>query len=92
MRVDAYNKVTQLYQTNSTRKPTKVNSTSVSDQVEISSIGKEYQVAKQAIANAADVRTEKINDIKKRMESGTYNVSMEEVADKVLNSYYDTSI
>lgn len=92
MRIDAYNKVAQLYQSSNTKKTVKVNGLEASDQVEISRIGKEYQVAKQAITGTPDVRMEKVNEIKKRMESGTYNVTMEEVADKILSSYYDKLI
>ncbi|MDF2610847.1 MAG: hypothetical protein K0R92_2321 [Lachnospiraceae bacterium] len=92
MRIDAYNKVTQLYQSNNAKKTAKTNGTGASDQVEISRIGKDYQVAKQAVTGAADVRMDKVNEIKARMESGTYNVSMEEVADKILSSYYDKLI
>ncbi len=92
MRVDAYNKVSQLYQTNIANKTTKTKSTSSTDQVEISRIGKDYQLAKQAVANTADVRTDKVNDIKKRMEAGTYNISAEEVANKLVDSYFNTSI
>lgn len=92
MRVDAYNKVMQLYQTNNKTKTTKVNETKSTDKVEISRTGKDYQVAKKAIANVPDVRMDKVNDIKKRMESGTYNINMEEVADKLLKNNYDTSI
>lgn len=92
MRIDAYNKVTQLYQAANARKTGRTNGTAASDQVQISSTGKEYQVAKQAIANVSDIRTDKVNEIKKRMASGTYNVSMEEVADNLLEHYYDKSI
>ncbi|MDF2951222.1 MAG: hypothetical protein K0S18_805 [Anaerocolumna sp.] len=92
MRIDAYNKVAQLYQSSNAKKAVKVNGLEASDQVEISRIGKEYQVAKQAIAGTPDVRMDKVNEIKKRMESGTYNVTMEEVADKILSSYYDKLI
>lgn len=92
MRVDAYNKVMQLYQSNNKTNTTKVNETKSSDKVEISSTGRDYQVAKKAIANVPDIRMDKVNDIKKRMESGTYNINMEEVADKLLENYYDTSI
>ena len=35
---------------------------------------------------ASDVREDKIADIKARMAAGTYNISSEAVADKILNS------
>lgn len=92
MRVDAYNKIAQLYQTNATKKMTKVASTSGTDQVELSRIGKDYQVAKQAVAKTVDIRMDKVNDISKRMEAGTYNISAEEVANKIVDSYFEKLI
>ncbi len=92
MRVDAYNKISQVYQTSAVKKTAKVSGSSASDQVEISRIGKEYQTAKQAVTAVPDVRTDKVNDIRERMESGTYNISAEEVADKIVNSYFNAII
>jgi negative regulator of flagellin synthesis FlgM len=92
MRVDAYNKISQVYQTSMTKSTTKTAGSSATDHVEISRIGKDYQVAKQAVAAAPDVRIDKINAIKERMESGTYNISAEEVADKIVDSYFNTII
>lgn len=92
MRVDAYNKIAQVYQTNAVQKIDKKTKAATKDQVEISNLGKDYQVAKKAVADAPDIRTDKVNDIKERIASGTYNVSMEEVADHILERYFEKSI
>lgn len=92
MRVEAYNKITQLYQTNATKKVSGVSSVSAKDKVEISRVGKDYQVAKVAVQNTSDIRADKVNDIKKRMEAGTYDISANEVANKLVDSFYDTII
>ena len=92
MRIDAFNQVTQLYKTNSTKKTYKASATQAADKVEISQMGKDYQIAKSAVAAAPDVRAEKVNAIKQALASGTYNVSMEEVADKLINSSFNLSI
>jgi len=92
MRIDAFNKVSQLYQTNSTKKVANPNSMRTSDKLEISQIGKDIQVAKTAVASTPDIREAKVNDIKQQIASGTYNVQMDDVADKLLDSYFDTSI
>jgi negative regulator of flagellin synthesis FlgM len=55
-------------------------------------MGRDLQVAKKAVSETEDVRWNKVNAIKKRMQSGTYNVSCEEVADKMIESYFNTSI
>lgn len=87
MRIDAYSQISQIYQTNNKYKTQKTTSVSARDKVEISSMGKAYQVAKGAVNEAADVREDKIADIKSRIDNGTYNVSAESFADKLLEKY-----
>ena len=84
MRIDAINRVSQLYQANNTKKVAKANNTEKFDSVQISQMGKDYQVAKAAVATTPDVRTDLVADIKTRMQNGTYDVSMEMLADKLL--------
>ena len=87
MRVDAYNAVSKIYQTNSSKMATKVDqTTSANDKLEISQTAKNYQVAKSAVAEASDVREDKVADIKSQMAAGTYSVSSEDIADKILGS------
>lgn len=90
MRIDAYNRVNQIYQTGKATKTTKSGkpSASANDQFEISQFGKELQVAKESVKNASDVREDKVADIKARMQNGTYQVSSEQIADKLLDSYF----
>lgn len=90
MRIDAYNKITQAYSNNKTKKTAATTSVAARDKVEISRAGREYQIAKQAVNQADDVRMDKINDIKKRMEAGTYQVSSKDIADKIVNRYFDS--
>lgn len=92
MRIDAFNKVSQLYKTNSVKSTAKSKGASFSDSLEISQTGKDYQVAKQIIARTPDVRETKINDIKQRMESGAYHVSIQDVADKLVDEYFSETI
>lgn len=89
MRIDAFNKVSQLYQTNSVKNTSKTRSSSFSDKLEISQLGKDYQTAKQIVAQTADIREDKVNEIKQRMEAGTYEVSSEELAQKLVEAYFD---
>ena len=84
MRIDAINRVSQLYQANSTKKVAKANDVAKYDSVQISQMGKDYQVAKAAVAATPDVRTDLVADIKSRIQNGTYDVSMEMLADKLL--------
>ena len=87
MRIDAMSEITQLYQVNSTRKKTEKSAGYSKDSVEISSFGRDLQIAKQAVAQAEDVRIDRIQEIKAKMENGTYNVSMSALVDKLLSGY-----
>lgn len=90
MRIDAFNKVSQLYQTNSSKKTQGTGKTGEKDKLEISQLGKDYQVAKQAVANTSDIREDKVDAIKKSLASGTYSVSSKEVSEKLVDNYFDS--
>lgn len=59
------------------------------DSVAISDLAKDLQIAKKAVKKAPDIRQNKVDAIKKRIQSGTYNVSAKEVADKIMEHYFD---
>ena len=50
------------------------------------SMNYQIQPAKAAVSEASDVRLDKVNDIKARIAAGTYNISSEAVAEKMLGS------
>ena len=86
MRIDAYNAVSQIYKTISYSKNNKaVTNKKENDKYEISDTAKLYQVAKSAVASTSDVRMDMVNDVKARIQAGTYNISSEDVADKILD-------
>mgnify|MGYP000720039769 CR=1 FL=1 len=86
MRIDAYNAVSQIYKTSSYSKNNKVvTNKKENDKYEISDTAKLYQVAKSAVASTSDVRMDMVNDVKARIQAGTYNISSEDVADKNFN-------
>jgi len=87
MRIDAMSEISQLYQVSGTRKKTEKTSVYTKDSVEISGFGRDLQIAKQAVAQAEDVRQDRINELKASMANGTYNVPMGAVADKLLNGF-----
>lgn len=92
MRIDAYNKVNQMYQASKVHTVTGVKKVGKSDQLEISQTGKDFQTVKQAVASTQDVRMDKVEDLKQRIAFGTYDVSMNEVADKLLDNYFNTLV
>ena len=95
MRIGTYNMISQIYGSNSTKKSTTTNSTnyaSFKDEVSFSSMGKDLQVAKNALAGVSDVRESKISELKAKVQSGTYSVSPEAFADKLMSAYKAQSI
>lgn len=89
MRIDAYNQINQIYGVNKTKKTGKTRSGSgaTMDQVSFSSIGRDMQVAKTALAKVPDVRQEKVDAIKSSIQNGTYNVSNESFAERLVSVY-----
>ena len=90
MRIDAYAQVQQMYQTKKVQKTQPTQSMSFSDRLQISSAGRDMQVAKNAIAQAPDVRNDVVASLKSQINNGTYDVSGESFAEKVLEKYYST--
>lgn len=90
MRIDAYNQISQIYRTTGEVHTGKVRASKGSDKLEISQFGKDYQIAKQAVAAAPDIREDKVASIKERIASGEYNVSADELAQKLVAKYNTT--
>lgn len=85
MRIDAFNKINEIYKASSVKGTSKAKSGSFSDSLEISRTGKDYHLARQIVAQTPDIREAKVKEIKERMEAGAYNVPIEAVADKLIN-------
>ena len=59
---------------------------SSSDSLEISDSSRELARARQAVDSAPDVRADRVAEIKKQIEDGTYSVSPELLARKLMGS------
>ncbi len=91
MRIDAFNQVTQVYQT--TKKPNVSKAAGVygSDKVEISSFGRDYQIAKQAVANASDIREDKVAEARVQIADGSImDVDVDDFAAALAEKYGTT--
>ena len=87
MRIDAYNAVSQVYKTSAyAREKGMAVKKTEKDKYELSDTARLYNTAKAAVSEASDVRLDKVNDIKARIAAGTYNISSEAVAEKMLGS------
>lgn len=87
MRIEAYTQVQQLYNSKKVTKTQEKNRASFSDQVQISSIGKDIQTAKTAVAGSGDIREEVTAPLKAQIQAGTYAVSSESFTDKLMKKY-----
>lgn len=87
MRIAAYTQVHQLYQSQKANRSQKTESVVKSDNVEISSFGKDIQIAKSAVAGSPDIREELTAPIKAKIQNGTYEVNNQDFADKLLQKY-----
>lgn len=75
--INPYKKVNKVDQTN------KSEGTKGTDKVEISSAAKELQ----QVSQVSGARTEKIEALKKQIQSGTYEVNAQDVAKSIINFY-----
>ena len=87
MRIEAYTQVQKLYDTNKAKKAAVGSSVNVSDKLQLSSLGKDIQWEKKAVAESSDVREDVVAPIKARIQSGTYEVSADSFADKLIQKF-----
>lgn len=89
MRIDSYAQVAQVYKVQKSVASSKVQKKASvgSDQLSISQAGCDYQVAKAAVAEASDVREDKVAKLKAMMKAGTYTVDTNDFASKLLENY-----
>lgn len=89
MRVELISKVAATYKTDKVTAKRNVYSTAVSDrdQLSISQTGYDYQIAKQAVAEASDIREDKVSQLKGQIASNKYSVDAGDFASKLLEQY-----
>lgn len=90
MRIESYIQVQQLYKSSKPNKTNNTKASNFSDKLQISMLGKDIQTAKQALAGTSDIREDKIATLRTEIQNGTYEVSAESFADKLLEKYNQT--
>ena len=88
MKIDAYNAINPVQTASKIAKTTVTSKPAATDRVEISQAGRDIQIAKKAVSEVPDVRQDKIDSIKARLEDGTYNVTDEALAEKMLAAIF----
>jgi negative regulator of flagellin synthesis FlgM len=89
MRIEAYNQIAQVYSASKatgTKSAGKVGAAR-KDEVQLSSIGKDIQTAKQAVAEASDIRDDKVAEIKAKYANGNVSVDTGDFASVLLSKY-----
>lgn len=87
MRIEAYNQITGIYKAASTTKVRGSYGVGGRDEVQISRAGRDFQIAKQAVAKSADVREDKVAQLKAKIDAGEYQVSAGDFASKLMEKY-----
>ncbi len=63
------------------------------DRLELSVTGKELQYLSQKVSEAPEVRSERVAEIKSRIDAGTYDIKAQEIAEAMITgSLIDKSI
>jgi len=58
------------------------------DNIDVSNTAKDYQLAMKSVKQSSgDIREDKIAELKQKIEDGSYNVSAEDIASKMLSSW-----
>lgn len=95
MRIGTYNMISQIYGSTGSKKTRSAGTTGTGaflDQVSLSRMGKDMQTAKTALAKTPDVRESKVQELAARVADGSYDVSVDDFAQKLLDSYADTTL
>lgn len=87
MRIEAYTQIQQMYKPTTANKSQKTTASRKSDQIQISSFGKDIQTARRAVAGSADIREEKTAPLRASVRDGSYHVDTNSFADKLMAKY-----
>ena len=83
--INNMSKVNNLYKNDvSVKYETQTKINNKKDELDISSVARDYQTLARALANTPDIREERVNELKLQMESDTYVVNAKQIADKLL--------
>jgi negative regulator of flagellin synthesis FlgM len=92
MRIGSVNRVSQVYQTQTNTRKKDVFTTADRETYAVSSFGKDYQTAKNALAEVSDVREDKVSSLKQQINAGTYEVSNEDFAAHLMAAFQNRTL
>lgn len=81
------NKAMRIYNKTATKKTDNVkNVEEPKDKLQLSEKAKEFQIAMKAFKNLPEIREDLVSELKDKIKQGTYDVTGEEIADKIIES------
>lgn len=89
MKISNLMKTYEVYRSERNNKPENTAKTSKSnskDTVAISSKAKDFQIAKNAVDASDEVRVDRVEELKAKIQNGEYNVSSSDIANKILSN------
>lgn len=85
MKITSNNRILNLYTNNNVPSNQSLNRGKKEDKIEISSVGREISKWIET-AKSIEVTSNKVEEIKNRIDSGTYKVSAEDLAKSILDA------
>jgi flagellar biosynthesis anti-sigma factor FlgM len=64
----------------------------VGDKVSLSKSARDIQIAKDAVEAVPEIREEAVQDLKKEVDSGTYEINSNQIAEKMVGANIDEVI
>ena len=86
MKISSVSNLYSVYNTKPAVSRKKPEERSQADSYNVSSEAKDYNMVYKAVMQSSDIREDKINSISQKIADGTFNVSAEKLADKILSS------
>ena len=87
MRINAYDQIQRLYQPQKIALKPKTDKISrPTDSVSISKTARDMQIANKALSETPDTRKDLVATLKEQVDNGTYNVTPESFASKLLEN------
>ena len=85
MRIVRTDKIQSVYGNQPVKRPeAKTGASYGQDSVVFSTFAKEMQFAGKAVKEAPEVRVDKVEQLKAQIEAGKYNISANQIAEKIL--------
>ena len=82
---NSINKVLNMYNNQvNTNKANKSQEGKKADQLNISPEARDFQLAMKQVKNQPEIRTEKVEEIKKQIQAGTYKVDAKAISEKMM--------